>query len=274
VLDASVPRDQISGFSSTLDIRAGTMQWSYTWSPSVGPAVDVEYEMFVHKLYVNQAAVQLKLTSLQNVNVTVIDLLNGDCALRTDFVDKSYEPVLPFIWSAVRPVGISNVTAYIYSALVGDDSCDKTSRTQITDDTVLGANSSSIAQGINVSLQAGKTSIITKYIGGASTDAFDDPQSTALNASWSAANKGYFELLSSHITEWESIMTPDSVDTPMAVCPRTQMFLNCRSRRLRTRFICSRRLLARTRLWLLGIIRNWMSIVLRLVDWGVIAMGG
>jgi trehalose/maltose hydrolase-like predicted phosphorylase len=150
---------------------------------------------------------------LQNVNVTVIDLLNGDCALRTDFVDKSYEPVLPFIWSAVRPVGISNVTAYIYSALVGDDSCDKTSRTQITDDTVLGANSSSIAQGINVSLQAGKTSIITKYIGGASTDAFDDPQSTALNASWSAANKGYFELLSSHITEWESIMTPDSVDS-------------------------------------------------------------
>ena len=163
------------------------MQWSYTCSPSAGPAVEVEYEMFVHKLYVSQAAVQLKLTASQNVNATVIDLLNGDCALRTNFVDKSFEPVLPFIWSTVRPVGISIVTAYIYSALVGGDSCDKSSCTQITDDSVLGANRSSIAQGIDVSLQAGKTSIITKYIGGASTDAFEDPQSTALNASWSAA---------------------------------------------------------------------------------------
>lgn len=212
VLDASVPQDQISGFTSTLDIRSGTMQWSYTWSPSAGPAVDVEYEMFVHKLYVNQAAVQLKLTSSRNVNATVIDLLDGDCALRTDFVDKKFEPVLPLIWSAVRPLGVQNVTAYIYSALVGDDTCDKSSRTQITDDTVLGANSSSIAQSIDVSLRAGKTSTITKYIGGASTDAFGDPQNTALNASWSAAQQGYVQLLSSHIAEWASIMTPDSVD--------------------------------------------------------------
>jgi trehalose/maltose hydrolase-like predicted phosphorylase len=168
--------------------------------------------MFVHKLYVNQAAVQLKLTSSRDVNATVIDLLNGDCALRTDFVDKQFEPVLPFIWSAVRPLGIENVTAYIYSALVGDDSCNTTSRTQITDDTVLGANSSSIAQAMDVSLKAGQTSIVTKYIGGASSDAFEDPQSAALNASWSAAQKGYAGLLSSHIDEWASIMTPESVD--------------------------------------------------------------
>jgi trehalose/maltose hydrolase-like predicted phosphorylase len=212
VLDASVPDDQISGFTSTLDLHAGTMQWSYTWSPSAGPAINVEYEMFVHKLYVNLAVVQLKLTSSQNVNVTVIDLLNGDGALRTDFVDKNYEPVLPFIWSAVRPLGISNVTAYIYSALVRDVSYDNSTRTQITDESLVGANSSSIAQGIDVSLQAGKTSTITKYVGGASTDAFEDPQTTALNASWSAAQQGYVKLLSSHIAEWASIMTPDSVD--------------------------------------------------------------
>jgi trehalose/maltose hydrolase-like predicted phosphorylase len=109
-------------------------------------------------------------------------------------------------------LGIENVTAYIYSAMVGDDSCDTTSRTQIKDDTVLGANSSSIAQSMDVSLKAGQTSTITKYVGGASSDAFEDPQSTALNASWSAAQKGYTELLSSHIDEWASIMTAESVD--------------------------------------------------------------
>lgn len=212
ILDSGVPVNQITGFSSTLDMRAGSMRWSYTWSPSNGPSVDIEYEMFVHKLYVNQAAVQLKLTPSKDVNASVIDLLDGDCALRTQFVEKGYEPVLPFIFSAVRPSGIENVTAYIYSALVGDDSCDKESRTHITDESLVGANSSSIAQSMVVELKAGRTSTVTKYIGGASSDAFEDPQTTALNASWSAAQQGYAELLACHIAEWGSIMTADSVD--------------------------------------------------------------
>jgi trehalose/maltose hydrolase-like predicted phosphorylase len=212
VLDAGAPAEQISGFSSTLDIRAGTMRWSYTWAPSGGPAVDIEYEMFVHKLYVNQAAVQLKLTPSRDINASVIDLLDGDCALRTQFVEKGYEPDLPLIFSAVKPSGIEDVTAYIYSALVGDDSCDKESRTHITDESLIGANSSSIAQSLDVELKARRTSTVTKYIGGASSDAFNDPQTTALNASWSAAQQGYHELLASHVAEWKSIMTPDSVD--------------------------------------------------------------
>ena len=212
VLDASVSAEQISGFISTLDVRAGTMRWSYTWRPSDGPAVEIEFEMFVHKLHVNQAAVQLKLRSSKDANVSVIDLLDGDCALRTQFVDKGYESVLPFIWSAVRPSGIENVTAYIYSALVGDESCDKDSRTNIMDENLIGVNSSTIAQSMDVELKAGKTSVVTKYIGGASSDAFEDPQTTALNASWSAAQQGYAELLASHMVEWESIMTAESVD--------------------------------------------------------------
>jgi trehalose/maltose hydrolase-like predicted phosphorylase len=212
VLGAGVPVEQISGFVSTLDMRAGTMQWSYTWSPSDGPAVDIEYEMFVHKLYVNQAAVQLKLKPSGDLNASVIDLLDGDCALRTQFVDKGCETILPFIWSAVRPSGIENVTAYTYSALVGDDSCDKGSRTNITDESLIGTNSSSIAQIMKMELKAGRTSIVTKYIGGASSDAFEDPQTTARNASWSAAQQGYVELLASHIAEWTNVMTGDSVD--------------------------------------------------------------
>ena len=212
VLDAGVPAEQISEFSSTLDMRAGTMCWSYTWSPSDEPAVDVEYEMFVHKLYVNQAAVQLKLRPSKDVNVSVIDLLDGDCAIRTQFVDKGYEPVLPFIWSAIRPFGIESVTAYIYSALVGDDSCDKENRMMVTDEKLVGANSSTIAQAMDVELKAGRTSVVTKYIGGASSDAFENPQTTALNASWSAAQQGYDELLASHMAEWGNIMTAESVD--------------------------------------------------------------
>ncbi|TKA46004.1 hypothetical protein B0A55_13606, partial [Friedmanniomyces simplex] len=213
ILDASVPSDQISRFSSTLDVGAGTMSWAYTWSPSNESAIDVEYTMLVHKLYVNQAAVQLKMTASRDVNASVIDLLDGDCAVRTNFVGKGFESAHPTIWSAVSPVGVDNVTAYIASSMVGDDSCDAASRTNYTMQSVIGANSSSIAQAMNVALKAGQTSIVTKYVGGASTDAFSNPQSTAMNGSWSAAAEGFSAMLESQIAEWSNILPADSVDS-------------------------------------------------------------
>ena len=102
VLNASVDSGQISNFSSTLDIKAAMMTWNYTWKPTSGLAIQVSYAMLVHKLYVNRAAVQLRVTALQDVNASVIDVLNGDCAVRTDFADKNFEPVAPFIWSMPR----------------------------------------------------------------------------------------------------------------------------------------------------------------------------
>ncbi|OCK75581.1 carbohydrate-binding module family 32 protein [Lepidopterella palustris CBS 459.81] len=211
VLNASVDQTAISGFSSTLDIRAGLMSWSYTWTPTGEAPLLVEYNMFVHKLYVNQAAIQLKLTASRDMNVTVVDVLDGDCAVRTDFVDRKFETDSPTIWSAVRPNGISNVTAYIYSTLNGNGGIDMSTRVQVTDG-VFGSNQSSIAQSIDISLVAGQTTIVEKYVGGASTDAFDNPQAVARNASLSGANTGFVDMLHSHMEEWASILTPDSVD--------------------------------------------------------------
>jgi len=166
----------------------------------------------VHKLYVNQAAVRLRATPARDVNASVIDVLDGDGALRTTFAEKNYEPVFPMIWSGVKPVGIDKVTAYIFSILAGDDSCDSGSRTNYTMASTIGGNSSSIAQALTVALKAGQTSTVTKFIGGASSDAFDDPKEVALNASWSAANEGFDNMLASHMREWQSILTEDSVD--------------------------------------------------------------
>ena len=212
VLDASVPANQVSDFKSTLDIANGAMIWSYTWTPSSGSAIDVYYTMFVHKLYVNQAAVQLQLTAKSDVKASVIDVLDGDCASRTDFIDKGYNDQHPIIWSAVSPDGLPDISAYIYSTVVGDESCDISGRTRYTEKSVIGGNSSSIAQAVPVSLAAGKTSTITKYIGGASSDAFEDPKATASEAAQKAAHAGYDKLYASHSAEWQSIMTPDSVE--------------------------------------------------------------
>lgn len=188
------------------------MTWSYTWTPSGGSAIDIEYSMFVHKLHVNQAAVQLKMTSEKDQTVSIVDLLAGDCAVRTDFVGKGFLEHAPVIWSAVSPDGLPDIHAYIYSAMVGDDSCDLSSRSEYTNEAVLGGNRSSIAQAADVNLSAGKTSTVRKYIGGASSDAFDDPQGTAMASLLSAMNSGWSELYASHCKEWRTIMTDETVD--------------------------------------------------------------
>ncbi|CAN8099922.1 unnamed protein product [Discula destructiva] len=210
ILNASVHASQIANFTSSVNFKTGVLSWDYMWTPGDGSSLSVAYTMFVHKLYVNQAVVQLSLTAAKDTNVTVMDVLEGDGAVRTDFVDKGSDATDNTIWTAVRPNGISNVTAYIYSTLAGDGF----STTQpITGDTsFLGSNQSSIAQSAQLALKPGTVTKITKYIGGASTDAFADPQSVARNASSAAAATGFDSLLKSHRVEWASILTDDSVD--------------------------------------------------------------
>jgi trehalose/maltose hydrolase-like predicted phosphorylase len=212
LLDASVSSDQISDFSSTVDFAHGMMEWKYTWTPSSGEAIGIWYTMFVHKLHVNQAAVQLQMTSKSNTKVSVIDVLQGDGAERTNLVGKGYDDSSPMIWAAVSPWEIDNVSAYIYSSLLGDASVDYSSRSRYTVKSVIGGNSSSIGQSMDVHLSAGKTSTVTKYIGGASSDAFDDTQTTAWNAAKSGSKAGYSNLYKSHAKEWEYILNSDTVD--------------------------------------------------------------
>ena len=212
LLDATVSSDQISDFSSTVDMAHGMMEWKYTWTPSTGKAIDIYYSVFVHKLHVNQAVVQLQMTSKSNAKASVIDVLQGDGAERTDLVDKGYDDQSPMIWSAVHPWEVDNVSAYIYSSLLGDKSCDYSSRSRYTVKSVIGGNSSSIGQSMDVHLSAGKTSTVTKYIGGASSDAFSDPQKTARQAAKSGSEAGYSKLYKSHAKEWEYILNKDTVD--------------------------------------------------------------
>jgi trehalose/maltose hydrolase-like predicted phosphorylase len=211
VLNASTPAEQITGFRSLLDMKNATMSWSYTWTPPGGVALGIEYTMLVHKLYVNMAAVQLKINATQDTNVTIIDALNGDCAVRSQFVDKGIEEVS--IWSAVHPNWVGNVTAYIYSTLQSDGSLDMSTKTNYTNTAYIGGNMSSIATAVTAQIKGGKNSVIAKFIGGASTEAFPNPQATARNASISGAVIGFDCLVLEQRQEWATIMPPDSVDS-------------------------------------------------------------
>jgi trehalose/maltose hydrolase-like predicted phosphorylase len=213
LLSASVDPSQISNFVSTLDIGQGLMSWKYDWTPPGSAALSIEYDMLVHKLLVNRAAVQLNVRATQDVNVTVIDLLDGDCAVRSDFVDKAFDADSATIYSAVSPNGIASVKAWVYSMLTMSDGGFKSNLSQATEGSFLGSNQSSIAQQTTGQLSANKTYNFAKFVGAASTDAFQDAQNTAKDAASQGAKAGWSSMLGSHKKEWQTVMPKDSVDS-------------------------------------------------------------
>ena len=212
-LDATVDNSTISNFNTTLDMKAGVTIWQYTWTPasSDGISFEVAYTMFAHKRYANNGVVHLQIQPSSDYNVSIVNVLDGASAVRTDFISSGVDG--QSIYAAVRPNGISDVTAFLYATMNGSSEVDFSSLTQVSDKPYIRANASSIAQAVKVGLKAGQTTTITKYVGGASSDDFAKPQEVAKNTSITALAIGYNSLLISHMIEWALVMPDDSVDS-------------------------------------------------------------
>ncbi|KAF9885559.1 hypothetical protein FE257_012765 [Aspergillus nanangensis] len=211
-LDSTVDNRTISDFWSMYDFKAGVLSWSYTWTPSSGDkgSYAVTYRMFANKLNITQAVVNMEVTPSQSAEATIVNVLDGYSAVRSDFVESGQDDRA--IFSAVRPWGITNVTAYIYANLTASSHVDLASGALVTDKPYVSGNDSSVAQAVPVRFVANETVRITKYVGGASTDAFADPQQTAKDAAQAAQKAGYVQSLRAHAAEWASIMNDQSVD--------------------------------------------------------------
>ncbi|CAD6565325.1 MAG: hypothetical protein ASARMPRED_006542 [Alectoria sarmentosa] len=211
-LDATVGNSTVSNFSSALNAKEGVSTWSYTWSPanSSGLSFNISYTMFAHKLYINQGFVQMQIQPSVDINVSIVNVLDGTSAVRTKFTSSGMEGTQ--IYSAVTPYNVHNVTAYIYATMEGSAEVDAASLAIVTDKPYIGANQSSIAQAANAALKAGQTTTVTKFVGGASSDGFLDPQRIAQGACMQAMETGFEKSLASHTGEWAIVLTPDSVD--------------------------------------------------------------
>lgn len=210
-LDAYVDNTTISDFHSTYDFQAGVLTWSYKWTPKGdNGSFKITYRIFVNKLYVNQAVVDMEVVASDDTEGTIVNVIDGAAAVRSDFVEADEDNGA--IFSAVRPNGISNVTAYVYANMTGKSGVDLSSLQVVTDKPYVGNNDSSIAQTVDVKFKAGKTVRVTKYVGAASTDAFEDPQKVAKEACSAAMKNGYAKSLRAHVTEWASVMPENSVD--------------------------------------------------------------
>lgn len=210
-LDAKVDNNTISDYRTTYDFQAGVLTWSYTWTPEGDKgSYQITYRLLAHKLYVNQAIVDLEIIPSKESEASIVNVIDGASAVRTDFVETGQDNGA--IFSAVRPNGIANVTAYIYANITASSNVDLSSRKVVQNKPYVHANESSIAQAVDVKFKPGQVVSVTKFVGGASTDAFKDPKETAKNASSTALKNGYAKSLRSHIVEWASIMPESSVD--------------------------------------------------------------
>lgn len=209
-LAASTNSSTISNFVSSLDMKSGLMDWAFTWSPTSHGSFNVSYQMFAHKLNVNQAFVTMNITAARTTNITIANVINGDCAVRSTPADKGVDAGI--IFTSVRPNGIHNVTAFIYAGMSTSGTTVRNVQQATWDRPYVGNNESSVASALNVTLEARRTATFTKFVGIASTDGFARPRVVAREAALAARKAGYSTSLQTHAGEWAALFPDTSVD--------------------------------------------------------------
>lgn len=209
-LDASVDPSELSNVALQQDFKKGSANYAYTWTPSGldGFSVDVSFMVVADKLHPNRAYVQMNLTSASEMNATVVNILDGMAARRTDFHARGIGE--DYIYSAVRPKGVSNVTGWVYAGLDGTG-VDMSTLKPAAHQPYISDYPSTIAQSVDVNLKPQKTISLTKYIGIASNDAFENPSRTAYDEMKAGKKLGVETAFQQHAEEWATVLSEKSV---------------------------------------------------------------
>lgn len=207
-LDAAVDNSTISDFVSTRSLKNGLQTWNYTWTPSGDTSFGIAYEMFMDRSQPNVAAIRLSITPSASTNVTITDLLDGRGAVRSDPHATGVNGST--IYSAVSPHWLGNITAWIFST-VESSAFDASSGRNASDDFYLPSNQT-VGQSWDAALSAGNTVTVTKYVGIASSDGFQDPETTARQASANASSTGFDALFQGSAAAWATLLDENLVD--------------------------------------------------------------
>lgn len=206
ILNSTTNPANISEFTSSFSFKTGLAKWSYTWTPQC-VTYNVSFSAFVSRQRPNVLAVEARIMSdLGSRTCSVTDLLDGRGAFRTTFAGNGLvnDSMGNTIWTAVHPENLYNVTAYIYSTFISEE----TNRELVNDST----QESTIGQRFGLNMVPKQQKVFHKFVGIASTNKFNNAQSVAMQASEQASNNGWTALLTEHTQAWGSIMNEDSID--------------------------------------------------------------
>ncbi|GAA6060907.1 hypothetical protein JCM10212_003941 [Sporobolomyces blumeae] len=216
--DISTPDSQITNWTQSQSIQDGVVQTSLDWTPDgANQSVKVKYTLFAHRVMPNLGVVRLDVDGVdQGSTVAVTDVFDGQGAWRTDFVESNASADSNMIYTAVRPNGISNVTAYEVSLLSFIDSPDSVSVVSGSECyPSLSTNESTISQCYRFSAPEGGSFSVVKYVGIASSDAYPEKEmDTAIEAAQKAKAMGYGTVLETHQDAWDAIWEDSDIIVP------------------------------------------------------------
>lgn len=178
------------------------------WSPSAcsgNVALRVSYEAFLSLDERQIGAVKLSVSSESSVEIILTDVLDGHSADRTSGVEPRFFPPRRAILTSLKPNGVDNVTAYIYSTVRGD-------LPQFQKGLSSDPDTKSISQSYSVTIDpevnAGMATFV-KYVGVMSTDHFPDAKALIIKAVDRAAATGWEALHSAHTAQVGALMHSD-----------------------------------------------------------------
>lgn len=205
-------------------MRDGIVETTVVWSPfnsknnnsSASSDILLHYTVLAHRSRPSLGLVRLDVSGLAGgQQVVITDAIDGAGAQRVEGeqAGKLKETELPYaIYSAVRPSGITNVTAWEISTLsivLSDKKAAKASAVDTPDSVGLNTNVKSpatIAQSYSVTAPSNGKISVYKAVGIASSDAFEGiERDTALKAAKQARKDGWERLVKEHKAAWETL---------------------------------------------------------------------
>lgn len=219
----------VKAYEQSLSIEDGIVHTNISWNPQGhsdddGGIYRLNYTVLAHRERLNLGLVRLDLSVRKDVEFKLTDILDGAGAVRADFYRKRLEDNAS-MWTSVKPWGIPKSAAYIVSTVRLDGSDEnfvknaEYSRHDGARYDWVSKNMSTIAQTWDVSLKAGQSLTVYKYVGIASSDDFPDAHSTAVQACKGASSMPWNQLVSEHSQRWvktwadgDIIIRGDNVD--------------------------------------------------------------
>lgn len=150
-------------------------------------------------------AVKLSVSSNSSVEILITDVLDGHSADRTSGAEPRFFPPKRAILTSVKPNGVDDVTAYIYSTVRGD-------LPQYQKGLSSDPDTKSISQTYSVRLDPAGNSVtasFVKYVGVMSTEHSPDAKALVIKAVDRAATAGWEVLRSAHTAQVALLMHND-----------------------------------------------------------------
>lgn len=148
---------------------------------------------------------KLSVSSDSSVDILVTDILDGHSAIRTSDAEPRFFPPRRAILTSLKPNGVDDVTAYVYSTVRGD-------LPQFQKGLSSDPDTKSISQSYSLTLDPAVNdgaATVVKYVGVISTAHFPDDKALIIKAVDRAATAGWDALSSAHTMQAAALMHND-----------------------------------------------------------------